>query len=218
MKVYCNILDGVLNLEDNAYLNADLAIFGFNFIGKINYKNELSGTEDKLFKITKLTKNCKKVLIGGAFTDNYGVIRKSSLIAENGKILGIADMHLKRQDLSMSIGFGYKIYPTKMGKIGLLVDQDIFDFDAIKCMAMCDADLIVIVTDKFDKQNLDFLIRSYSLLFGINIILLTPNSIIATNQKGELLTSENQTKVDLTLSTNKTYSLVTTKRRGLIKQ
>ncbi len=217
IRLYCNIIDGVLSVDSNDYSNADLVIFGFNFIGKINYKNELSGNEDKLLKITKLSKNCKKTIIGGAYTDNYGVVRKSALCADNGKILGITDMHVKSQDLLLSVGFGYKIYPTKSGKIGVLIDEDLYDFDAVKCMTMCDADVIVVVTDKQDKQKLDFLVRAYSFLFGIAIILVTPNGIIITDQKGELLTDENKKNVDLTLSMNKTYTVVMTKRRGLNK-
>ncbi len=216
MKVYCNVVDGVFNLQDNAYSNADLVVFGFNFIGKINYKSELAGNEDKLLKLSKLSKTCKKVIIGGAYTDNYGVIRKSALIAENGKILGITDMYFKRQETALSVGFGYKIYPTKIGKIGLLVDEDIYNYDAFKCMSMCDADLIVVVTDKQDKQKLDFLIKSYALLLGVNIILLSPNEIISFDHKGELLLSQTK-KTQLTLNTNKTYSLITIKRRGLNK-
>ncbi len=218
MRVYCSVVDDVLSQEDKNFSNADLIIFGFNSLKRINYKNELAGSEDSLLKISKLSKRVKKTIIVGAYTNNYSVIRKSALVADCGKILGIYDMHYKRQETCVSVGCGCKIYQTSIGKIGILIDDDIFNYDAVKSLAVCDTDLIVFLTDKKDKLELDFLFRAYSFLFGIPIIVLCPNGIILTDQNGQITTYESKNKVDLILNTRKNYSILTTKQRGLNKQ
>ena len=215
MRFYCNFVDSILNVDSSKFSFADVVVFGFNFIGKVNYKNELAGSQDNLLKLSKISKNSQKIVIGGAYTDNYGVVRKSALISEKGKILGICDMHLKRHDLAVSIGYGYKIYQTKSGKIGVLIDDDVLNYDACRCMTMCDADIIIVISDKQEKFNLDYLIRSYSFLFGIPIILVTPKGIIATDINGEIIKKSEQNEVDVIVPSKKNYTILTTKQRGL---
>ncbi len=217
MRVYCNNLDGILNADKNKYSYADIIVFGFNSIGKITYKNELSWQEDNLIKLSKLAKNLKKTVILGAYTDNYGVIRKSVLVNDNGKILGIADMHVKRQDTAISIGYGYTIYQSQNGKIGVLIDDDLFSVEAVKSMSTCDVDLIVVISDKIDKSQYNYLVRSYSLLFGVPILFLTPNAITVTDCKGEILLNCTETEADIIIPTKKVYTYITTKQRGLHK-
>lgn len=215
MRVYCNFVDNILNVDSSNFSLADVVVFGFNFIGKVNYKNELAGSQDNLLKLSKISKNSQKIIIGGAYTDNYGVIRKSALISEKGKILGICDMHLKRHDLAVSIGYGYKIYQTKSGKIGVLIDDDLLNYEAIKCMTMCDADVIVVISDNKDKFKLDYLLRSYSFLFGIPIILVTQQGVIVTDIKGEIIHKSEQNEIDVFVSVKKNFTILTTKQRGL---
>ncbi len=216
MKFYCNIVDGVFTIDKQEFNNVDVVLLGFNSINKINYKNELQGLQENLLKISKISKETKKVLVCATYTDNYSIIKKSAIVAENGKILGIADMHLKKQEDSTSISFGYKIYQTKNGKIGVLIDDDLYDFDAVKCMSMCDVEVIIILSDKSEKSNLTYLLRAYSLLFGICIIMLTPKSVIYTNSQGEIENNSETSKI-INLNSKKHYTVTTTKQRGLIK-
>lgn len=214
LKLYCNKTDTVFSVKKENYLNEKIAIFGFNGIDKISYKNELNCKENKLSNFAKLSKDSEKVLISGTITDNYGVLRRSAVIADKGKLLGISDMRLSVNDNGYTGGGVQRVYQTQAGRIGLLIGDDILDVDGIKAMSLCDADFIVAIASGEEKPQYNFLIRSYSYLFGVPILLINSTSVIASDLSGEICgkSLENHTKI--TLPIKKSYRLVLTKQRG----
>ena len=214
LKLYCNKNDEVFAVKTKEYETEKLAIFGFNGIDKINYKKELNCSENKLSNFAKLSKESGKVLITGTITDNYGVLRRSAVIADKGKLLGISDMRLSVNDNGYLGGGAQRVYQTQVGRIGLLVGDDILDIDGIKAMSLCDADFIVAITSGEEKPQYNFLIRSYSYLFGVAIVLINSTGVIASDLSGEICgkSLENHTKI--TLPVKKSYRLVVTKQRG----
>ena len=106
------------------------------------------------------------------------------------------------------------MYQTQVGRIGLLVGDDILDVDGIKAMSLCDADFIIAITSGEEKPQYNFLIRSYSYLFGVAIVLINATGVIASDLHGEICgkSLENHTKI--TLPVKKSYRLVVTKQRG----
>lgn len=214
LKLYCNKNDRVFSVKNSEYQSEKLAIFGFNGIDKISYKNELNCSENKLSNFAKLSKESGKVLISGTITDNYGVLRRSAVIADKGKLLGISDMRLSVNDNGYTGGGAQRVYQTQVGRIGLLLGDDILDVDGIKAMSLCDADFIVAITSGEEKPQYNFLIRSYSYLFGVPIVLINSTSVIASDLSGEICgkSLENYTKI--TLPVKKSYRLVLTKQRG----
>ena len=214
LKLYCNKTDKVFSVKKENYLNEKIVIFGFNGIDKISYKNELNCKENKLSNFAKLSKDSEKVLISGTITDNYGVLRRSAIIADKGKLLGISDMRLSVNDNGYTGGGVQRVYQTQAGRIGLLIGDDILDVDGIKAMSLCDADFIVAITSGEEKPQYNFLIRSYSYLFGVPILLINSTSVIASDLSGEICgkSLENHTKI--TLPVKKSYRLVLTKQRG----
>lgn len=214
LKLYCNKNDKVFSVKSTEYASDKVAVFGFNGIDKISYKNELNSQENKLSTFAKLSKESGKVLISGTVTDNYGVLKRSAVIADKGKLLGISDMRLSVNDNCYVGGGAQRVYQTQVGRIGLLVGDDILDFDGIKAMSLCDADFIIAIINGEEKPQYNFLIRSYSYLFGVPIVLITSSSVIASDLLGEICgkSLENQTKI--TLPVKKSYRLVLTKQRG----
>ncbi len=213
-KLYCNKSDKVFNVKNSEYQSEKLAVFGFNGIDKISYKNELNCTENKLSNFAKLSKESGKVLISGTITDNYGVLRRSAVIADKGKLLGISDMRLSVNDNGYTCGGAQRVYQTQVGRIGLLIGDDILDIDGIKAMSLCDADFIIAISSGEEKPQYNFLIRSYSYLFGVPIVLINSTSVIASDLSGEICgkSLENYTKI--TLPIKKSYRIVLTKQRG----
>ncbi len=214
LKLYCNKNDKVFSVKSSEYQTERLAVFGFNGIDKISYKRELNCSENKLSNFAKLSKESGKVLISGTITDNYGVLRRSAVIADKGKLLGISDMRLSVNDNGYQGGGAQRVYQTQVGRIGLLVGDDILDIDGIKAMSLCDADFIIALMSGEEKPQYNFLIRSYSYLFGVPIVLINSNTVIASDLSGEICgrSLENQTKI--TLPVKKSYRLVVTKQRG----
>ena len=214
LKLYCNKKDKVSSVNINEYQTEKIAVFGFNGIDKISYKNELNCSENKLGEFARLSKESGKVLISGTITDNYGILRRSAVIADSGKLLGISDMRLAVNDNCYTGGGAQRVYQTKVGRIGLLVGDDILDIDGIKAMSLCDADFIIAIINGEEKPQYNFLIRSYSYLFGVSIVLINSSGVIASDLSGEICgkSLENHTKI--TLPVKKSYRLVVTKQRG----
>lgn len=90
--VFCVIADG--NVKDIKSLpECDVALFGFNGLGEVDYESELKGYTDKFEDATRLSKTFKCGVLCGCRTKSRGVIRKSVSVADRGKLLGISDMN-----------------------------------------------------------------------------------------------------------------------------
>lgn len=217
-KVYCNLKNQCVEIPTKNYQNSNLIVFGFNGILNVNYKSELSGKSNVLHDFASLSRESQKVIISGAITDNYGIIKKSCAIADNGKLLGISDACLNFNDKNYSCGGGYKVYFTSVGKIGVIVCSDILDSEGVKAMALCDADVIVNVSDFFSKEQEHFLLRAYSYLYGVPIISVTSNCVTASDVNGEICCKSPLKELEITMPLKKQYRLVTNKRRGVKPQ
>ena len=215
LKIYFNRCDEIDKFNSLPEREESILVFGFNGVDKINYKKELSGEENNLSNIAKLSKKGNKVVISGAITDNFGIIRKSCLIAENGKLLGISDMNFCLDKAPYSSGTGHRIYQTKTYRIGVLVEDDIFDIDSIKAMAMLSADVIIGVSSTEEKPQYSALVRAYSYLFGLPVVICSSNGIIAGDMKGEICGSSKNEESTIIIPIRKNYRVCQFKKRGL---
>ncbi len=215
LKIYFNRKDSIKTFLNAPEREESILIFGFNGASKISYKKELSGEEDTLSKIAKLSKKGGKVVISGSVTDNFGIIRKSCLVAENGKLLGISDMNYCLDKTPYSSGVGHKIYQTKSYRIGVLVDDDILDIDSLKAMALLSADVIICLLKCDEKQEHSVLARAYAYLFGLPVVICTSSSIIAGDMKGEICSSSNNLSSSIIVPIKKNYRLCQFKKRGV---
>ena len=214
MKVLCYNSSNVKGVDVKNFEPYDVVVFGLEGLNKIRYKNELNGSESVLQNFATLSKNSKKIIISGAVTDNYGVVRKSAVIAENGKLLGISDMNLNVNSSGYSQGSGYRVYQTSKGRVGIIVGDDIIDYDAVKSMSLCDADFIIVIEGE-EKPQYELLIRAYSYLFGLPIMLISPLNAIASDLSGEICGGSREKISEIILPTKKTYRVIQNKRRGV---
>ena len=107
------------------------------------------------------------------------------------------------------------MYQTSVGRIGLLVSDDIINLDGVKAMALCDADLIIALISTEEKPQHNFLIRAYAYLFGLPILLLSKTGVIASDMSGEICGKSLEQNANLIIPTQKHYMLIKTKRRGV---
>ena len=215
LKILCYNEDKVNNVNLDDFKDYDVVVFGFSGLNKISYKHELNGSESSLQNFASLSKKSKKIIISGAITDNYGVVRKSAVIAENGKLLGISDMNLNVNSSGYSQGGGYRVYQTQKARIGILVGDDIIDYDGVKSMALCDADCIIAVVGCEEKPQYNMLVRAYSYLFGVPILLVFNEGAIASEISGEICGGSREKISEIILPTKKSYRLIQSKRRGI---
>ena len=215
LKIYFNKRDGVDKFNTLPEREESILVFGFNGVNKINYKKELSGEENHLSNIARLSKRGNKVVISGAITDNFGIIRKSCLIAENGKLLGISDMNFCLDKAPYSSGAGHRIYQTKSYRIGVLVDDDIFDVDSIKAMALLSADVVICIMATEEKKQYSVLVRAYSYLFGLPVVICSTDGVIAGDMQGEICSSSKNDSATVIIPIKRNYRTCQFKKRGL---
>ena len=215
LKIYFNRRDKLENLLNIEEKEEDILVLGFNGFDVINYKNELSGKDSNLSMLAKYSKQGNKIVLSGAITDNYGIVRKSCLIAENGKLLGIYDMNLCLDKTPYSSGCGHRIYQTKSHRIGVLVGDDIIDVESVKAMALLGADVIICLISTEEKSQYSVLVRAYSYLFGLPVVLLTKDSVLASDMNGEICGASKNEESRIIVPIKKNYRLCQLKRRGV---
>ena len=215
LKLYIEKSKSVLDVSEEKFKEIGVLIFGFNGVKKINYRNELNGSESLLPQIASLSKKLSGVVIVGAVTDNYGIIRKSAVVADKGKLLGISDMNNKISSTDYSGGGGHRVYQTSRGKIGVLIGDDLLDIEAVKAMAICDADFIVFIVSEVEKKEYNFLIRAYAYLFGLPLVVITQDSFFASDMSGEICGASKNSQIETLLPLKKSYKLVVSKKRGI---
>lgn len=214
LKIYTDKLQKLNSTDLDGVKNSQISVFGFNSLGKVSYKHELSGAEGKLPQLASFSRQHKKIVIAGAVTDNYGILKQSIIIAENGKLLGISDMILSLNGTDYTGGGSFKVYQTSVGRIGVLVGDDIINLEGVKAMALCDADLIICIVSTEEKPQYNFLIRAYAYLFGVPLLLLSKTGVIASDMSGEICGKSIENSANLIIPTQKQYVIVKSKRRG----
>ena len=221
MKV-CFITDGTLNgawQEKLASIGkTDLLVFGFNGLGLVSYKKELSGDTEYFGDVAKLSKQISGVVICGCDTDTYGVFRHSAVIADKGKLLGVSDMAHTLADGEFTPGGNFRVYDTSVGKIGIIVAEDLYFPEVPRVLALCDADVIVCVFKKIESAMPQIMLRAGAFSNGVAMALCAKNYACVADVKGNVKTAGSSEMVKVEIKIEKDYRLISSRRRGLYRE
>ncbi len=193
---------------------SDLLCFGFNGLGLVSYKKELDGETEFFHDAAGLSRETGGVVISGLDTDAYGVYRHSAVIAERGKILGVSDMSFTLDESEFKSGGNFRVYETRIGKIGLLVGDDIYFSEAAKVLALCDADIIISVFGRIDNGMSEIMTRASAFSNGVTIALLSQGAVTVVGPMGDILLSSRKDLVSTDIKITKDYRRISTRRRG----
>lgn len=193
--------------------SVDLLLFGFNAIGEVSYEKELKGESAYFEDAAVLSKNSGAVVVCGCITDTRGHKRKSSLIAENGRLLGVSDM-LNVIDGEVGCGASLRVYDTKNGKMGVVVAQDIAFPDAIKALAVCGSDFIVCPFGRIVDETQTMLLRANAYFYGVPILFCANGYCMIADDRGKILFATPKDRAIYNFQASKEYHLVETRRRG----
>lgn len=189
-----------------------LLLFGFDTVGEISYERELNGQSACFEELALISKRLKNVVICGCETDTRGLKRKSAIVAENGKILGISDM-LNAVDGKENCGSALRVYETKLGKIGVIVAEDVYFPETVKALSLCGADYIVCPFGKMSCNIQTVLLRSYAFCYGIPIFLCARGYGMVINGAGDVAFASPQSASYFNFVNVKEYHLLHTRRR-----
>ncbi len=217
----CFVSGGTLNdvwqnkLDDIG--GAELLVFGFNGLGLVSYKKELNGETEYFQDVAKLSRQISSVIVCGCDTDTYGVFRHSAVIADKGKILGVADAVYSLDESEFVSGGSFKVYQTSVGRIGVIISDDVFFPDSYKILAMCDAELIICIVKKLRNFMPQILIRANAFSNGVATALVSNEQVSVSDIRGKIILSTEADLIKLKIKIEKDYHLVSSKLRGFSK-
>lgn len=201
----------------DAVSNSKLTVFGFNGLGLVSYKKELSGETEYFRDVATFSKQTDGVVICGCDTDTYGVFRHSAVIADKGKILGVSDMVHQIDGSEFVAGGNFRVYDTSSGKIGLIVADDLYFPEVPRLLSLCDADLIVCVFLTVDNCMPQIMIRSGAFANGVPMALCAKNYSMVADIRGNVIGGGCADFLTVDVKNEKDFKLISCRRRGLYK-
>lgn len=201
------------DLQNKVDGDEDLVLLSFGCMGEVSYEKELRGESDFFEKATRLSKQTQGVVVCGCITDTRGMKRKSALIAENGRLMGISDI-THALDGGISCGAGLRVYETKVGKVGIAVGEDITFPKVVEALSACGSDVIVCPYGKVIDSVPQVLLRAYAYLYGIPLVLCGMGYCLVVGADGEVQFVSAQNLATYCLEEQKEYHLVEERRRG----
>ncbi len=210
-------LNGVWQDKLGKISGHDLVVFGFNGLGLVSYKKELEGETEYFGDVAKLSRQISSVVVCGCDTDTYGVFRHSAVIADKGRILGVSDMAHSVDNSEFVSGGNFRVYDTTVGKIGIIVAEDLYFPESSRVLALCDADIIICVFNKIDGSIPQIMLRSGAFSNGVCMALCAKNYLCVSDIKGEIILASSADIVDTKIDLKKDFHLISSRRRGLYR-
>ena len=192
----------------------DVIVFPF-YEDTVSYERELKGETSFFEQVARLSKTAGSVVVCGCLTDTKGHQRKSAAVAENGKLLGVSDM-LHAVDGACASGAGLRVYETHVGRMGVIVAEDLHFPEIIQSLSVCGSDFLVCPFSKTESIQ-TALLRAHAYCYGVPIYFCSQGYCMIADVTGEIVFASPQEQVGITFCPKKQYHLVETRRRGVYK-
>ena len=190
--------------ERKEELCAELVLFGFEGIGEVSSD------------VAILSKRGKNVVVCGCVTDTRGHKRKSAVVAHNGRLAGVSDM-VNVIDGEVGSGAGLRVYDTKIGRMGVVVADDLNFPEVVKSLAVCGSDFIVCPFGKVTDSLQAVLLRASAYQSGVPILFCGCGYCMIADVDGSIAFASPQSPVCVDFENVKEYHLIETRRRGFYR-
>lgn len=209
--ILCVETDGAPN-SGGRLPDCDIAVYGFG-VGEVDYESELKGESVKFEEVARFSKTNSCGVVCGCVTKSRGVLRKSVCVADGGKLLGITDMNHVLDGEQFKSGAGLGLYSVRGCKVGVCVENDLLFPDSVKALAQCGCSVLIAIADGLDDGLMPLVIRAYSYLYGVPIILCAQNFAYFSEVTGAIACSTQKTAL-FEVNPRNRYHVVTTRQRG----
>ena len=172
----------------------------------------MKGETSYFEEVAELSKKLQACVVCGCVTNTGGHKRKSAIVASKGKLIGVSDM-LNAVDGEVASGATLQVFATDVGKMGVVVSDDLQVYDVVKALALCGSDFLVCVCEQ-SKSVRGVLIRAWAYCLGIPVFLCEEGLAGAADETGVLAFSSPQAVSAIEVTPRKEYHLVETRRRG----
>lgn len=216
----CFVSDGNLNDYGEKYMGAgaDVVCFSFRALGEVSYERELKGETNLFEDAALLSKEGKNVVVCGCYTNARGIRRKSVVIAERGRILGVSDMVNRIDGAEYRCGAGIKIFDTQAGKLGIVVAEDLYFPQVLQTLSVCGAEAALCVFEELNETLEQTLIRAGAFLYGIPVCMCASGYAQAADISGKLSFSSPKSPCVYDLEREQEYHVVETRQRGFFRK
>ena len=201
-----------LRVEEKA---VDIFLFGFNGEIEVSYEKELKGETRFFEEAATFSKRTKSVVICGCVTDSRGHKRKSALVAENGRLIGVSDM-LNVIDGGLGSGAALRVYETRAGRVGVAVAEDLLFPEVIKSLALCGSDFIVCPFGRVGSVH-SVLLRASAYCNGLPMLFCGEGYAMLAEPSGQIAFASPISPAFFDCKITKEYHLVETRRRGAVR-
>ena len=205
----CFVTNGDLNaaLPEGALVAAPLSC-----LGEVSYERELKG-ETSLFETVALrSKTLRCTLVCGCDTDARGLKRKSVVVAERGRLLGVSDLTNRLDGSEHGAGAGVKVYETMSGRIGVVVGEDLLFPKVIETLSLSGADLALCLFEELTEGLELTLIRAQAFFYGLPVALCAAGYAAVADPQGRLAFASPAPVSAFTIPKEREYRLVETRR------
>ena len=195
----------------------DLALFGFGWLGEVDYESELAGKTDKLEEAARLSRSCACGVVCGCKTSSRGALRKSAAVADRGKLLGITDMNHVFGGEDYKSGAYLGLYSVGGYKVGLCIENDLFFPEGVRALSACGCNVIAAVCEELRDGMPPLLIRAYAYLYGVPVVLCAGGVAYFAEPAGGIASS-NQPVTLFETNPQNSYRLVSSRVRGISEE
>ena len=192
----------------------DLALFGFGWLGEVDYESELAGKTDKFEEAARLSRSCACGVVCGCKTSSRGVLRKSAAVADRGKLLGITDMNHVFGGEDYKSGAYLGLYSVGGYKVRLCIENDLFFPEGGRALSACGCNVLAAGCEELRDGMPPLLIRAYAYLYGVPVVLCAGGVAYFAEPAGGIASS-NQPVTLFETNPQNSYRLVSSRVRGI---
>ncbi len=212
----CFVSEGSLSDYSEKYVacGADIVCFSFQALGKVSYERELKGETSLFEDVALLSKEGKNVVVCGCYTNARGVLHKSVVVADRGRILGVSDMLNRIDGNEYLSGAGIRVYDTAAGRLGVVVAEDFLFPQMSETLSLCGADFILSVYEGINDTLEQTLMRSWAFSYGVPVCMCAYGYAQGADVAGRLSFASPKSPCMYELHREKEFHLIETRRRG----
>ena len=197
---------------------ADIVCYPLSALGEVSYERELKGETSLFEAVAMRSKMLRCTVVGGCYTDARGIRRKSAVVAERGRLLGVSDLVNRIDGSAFGAGAGVKVYETAAGRLGVVVGEDLYFPKVVETLSLSGADAVLCLFEELSEGLELTLIRAHAFFYGLPVALCAFGYAAVADSEGRLFFASPAPVGRVTLPKEREYRLIETRRRLTLRK
>ena len=197
---------------------ADIVCYPLSALGEVSYERELKGETSLFEAVAMRSKALRCTVVGGCYTDARGIRRKSAVVAERGRLLGVSDLVNRIDGSAFGAGAGVKVYETTAGRLGVVVGEDLYFPKVVETLTLSGADAVLCLFEELSEGLELTLIRAHAFFYGLPVALCAFGYAAVADPEGRLFFASPAPVGRVTLPKEREYRLIETRRRLTLRK